>query len=383
MKTAINMILQYLYIRTSRIIIGDYMNKKRVLVISTVNLGFNGITSVIMNYYRNINRDKIQFDFVVCEEIHNSIAEEIKDLGGKVYNLPSRKKRTIKYLKELKKLVKQKNYEIVHLHGNSGTLYLDIHTLKKAGVPMRIVHSHNTTCNYKFIHKILKNSLNREMTDGIACSQVAGDWLFNKDYTIINNGIDIDRFLFNEQIRNEYREKMGVKNKFIIGHIGHFSYQKNHEYLIRVFNEVLKKEPNAILMLIGDGKLRYEIEEQLKELEIEKNVMLLGKRSDISELMQMMDIFVFPSRFEGLPVVLIEAQSAGLNALVSDAITKECQVTERVKFLGLDKDENEWAQEILSLRSVYNRDNVEEKLKKSKFNIKNETKKLEDIYFKY
>lgn len=355
------------------------MNVKRVLVVTTTNLGFNGITSVIMNYYRNIDRNKVQFDFAIAEEIHETIAKEIKELGGIIYQLSSRKKKTIKFLKELKKLVKEKKYEIVHVHGNSGTLYFDIHALKKAGVPMRIAHSHNSTCTHKIIHKLLKNKLNKEMTCGIACSKLAGDWLFNKDYVILNNGIDIEKFKFNEQVRREYRNKLNIQDKFVIGHIGHFSYQKNHEYLINVFSEVVKKKANSVLVLLGDGKLRSDIEDQIEQLGIKENVLLLGKRQDAAELMQAMDIFVFPSRFEGLPVVLVETQAAGLKSIVADTVTRECRITDKVSFFSLDEQEK-WIDYILDNDKEYVRNNIEDIMKNSKFNIKNETKKLKKIY---
>lgn len=357
------------------------MQTKRVLVVTTTDMGFNGITSVIMNYYRNIDRSKVQFDFAIGEKIDESIAKEIQKLGGSIYEMPSRKKKTLQFLKTLKQLVKEKHYEIVHVHGNSGTLYLDVNVLKRAGVPVRIVHSHNSTCNHKFIHKLFKNKLNKEMTYGIACSKLAGDWLFNRDYIIINNGIDIDKFLFDKSIRNEYRKNLNLEGKFVIGHIGHFSYQKNHEYLIKIFSEVVKKNPDAILILLGDGKLRGDIENQINELGIKDNVLLLGKRKDISQLFQAMDVFVFPSRFEGLPVVLVEAQAAGLKAFASDTITKECKITNNIDFLSLDNFKI-WVDSILNSDKEYIRDNVEEIMNSSKFNIKNEAKKLEEIYLK-
>lgn len=358
------------------------MKVKRVLIVTTTNFGFNGITSVIMNYYRNIDRDKIQFDFAIGEEIHGSLEEEIKELGGKVFKMPSRKKRTIKYIKSLKKLVEINKYKIVHVHGNSGTLYLDIHALKSVGVPVRIAHSHNSTCNYKFIHKLLKTSLNKEITDAIACSNLAGDWLYNREYIIINNGIDIRKFVFNKNIRNEYRRKMNLQNKFVIGHIGHFSYQKNHDFLLRTFKEVYDRNKSAVLMLVGDGKLRQDIEKKIDDFSLKESVIILGKRNDVAELMQAMDVFLLPSRFEGLPVVLVEAQTSGLKCIVSDSITKECQITGRVKYLSLYEDVNCWISEILKYNKNYNRDNVEEMIINSNYNIKNEVKKLEQIYLR-
>lgn len=352
----------------------------RVLIVSTTDLGFNGITSVIMNYYRNIDKKKIQFDFVICEKIHESVSDEIKKLGGNIYILPSRKKRLFKYIKSLKSLVKENNYKVVHVHGNSGTLYFDIHALKQVGVPVRIAHSHNSTCTYKIIHRLLKKPLSRETTHPIACSKLAGDWLFTKDYTVLNNGIDIEKFKFNNEVRDKYRREMDLEDKYVIGHVGNFLYQKNHEYLLKVFKEVINRNPKAVLMLVGDGKLEAEIKSLINRLGIQDSVLMLGKRSDTAELMQAMDVFVFPSRFEGLPVVLVEAQSAGLKCIISNAITKECQITGEVEYLDLSEEIDKWVDKILMIKSGYQRNIAFEKVRKSKFNIKNETKKLEEIY---
>lgn len=358
------------------------MSAKRILIITTTDLGYNGITSVIMNYYRNIDRNKIQFDFAIGEKIHTSVQNEIEELGGNIYIMPSRKRNTLKYLKELKKLVKEKRYEVAHVHGNSGTMYFDIHALKTAGVKRRIAHSHNSTCNHKIIHKILKATLNKEMTDGIACSKLSGDWLFNDNYTIINNGIDISKYLYSEKIRKEYREKMSLNDKFVIGHIGHFSYQKNHEFLLDIFKEVVKEEPKARLLLLGDGKLRGKIEEKIRKLGLDDKVILLGRRNDAEKLLQVMDVFVFPSRFEGLPVTLIEAQTSGLKCIVSDVVSKECVITENVQFISLEEDQKVWSESILTYNKCYSRDKIKEKVECSNFNIKVEVKKLESMYIK-
>ena len=349
-------------------------------MVITTDVGFNGITSVVMNYYRNINRDKIQFDFAIAEKIHNTIENEINNLGGRVFKLPSRKKNTLKYVKALKRIVKEKEYEIVHVHGNSGTLYLDIHALKKAGVSVRIAHSHNSTCNHKIIHKLFKRKLNSEMTVGIACSKLAGDWLFNSDYTIINNGIDIDKFIFRQNIRGKYRKEMGLEDKFVIGHIGHFSYQKNHEYLINIFKKIHDKDKKAILMLIGDGKLRSEIEEQINKLGLKDAVLILGKRQDVAELMQAMDVFILPSRFEGLPVVLVEAQANGLKCITSDVVTKEAKITGKLKYISLSENVEYWANKVMECKKQYIRDDVKDIFYRSEYNIENEVRKLEDLY---
>ena len=356
------------------------MDKVRVLVIATVELTYNGITSVIMNYYRNINRSKVQFDFVLGCGAQDWVIQEVTQSGGKIYNIPYRKKNTFKYVQELKKIIKENNYKIIHAHGNSGTLYIDMHIAKIAGASIRIAHSHNSTCNHKLIHSILKKPLNNNITHAFACSNLAGDWLYNKQYTVLNNGIEIDKFLFNTTIRNEYRKRLGIERKFVVGHIGHFSYQKNHEFLLDVFYEIHKIIPNSELILIGDGNLRESIEEKIKKLDLKEFIQILGKRNDVENIIQAMDVFVLPSRFEGLPVVLVETQASGLYCVASDAITKESNITRRVEYIDLKKGPKYWADRVIKYNFDYKRDDVLDLILNSKFNIKNETKKLEEFY---
>ncbi|MBW9148506.1 glycosyltransferase family 1 protein [Clostridium sp. CM028] len=356
------------------------MNQIRVLVVTTTYLGYDGITSVIMNYYRNIDRSKVQFDFALGHGAEEWVKEEIEKLGGEIYELPSRKKKTFRYIKELKRLIDKNNYKIVHAHGNSGTLYFDIHAAKCAKVPVRIAHCHNSTCNNKVVHYLLKLFLNNETTIALACSKLAGDWLYNKPYTILNNGIQIEKFIFNNSIREEYRKKLGITDNFVLGHIGHFSYQKNHEFLLDVFFEVHKMNPKAKLMLVGDGNLRADIDKKINDLGLDKDVLILGKRKDVSQLIHAMDVFVFPSRFEGLPVVLVEVQASGLHCIVADTVTQEAQITGKVEYISLDKTPLYWAEQIIKYKDTYKRDNACEVFLESEYNIENEAKRLQEIY---
>lgn len=360
----------------------EKIKETRILIVATTRLGYEGITSVIMNYYRNIDKTIFQFDFVIGRGIENWVKEEIISSGGSVYELSSRDKKTLNYIKELSKIIKSNKYEIIHVHGNSGTMYLDLHIAKINGVPVRIAHCHNSTCKHKLIHYILKPFLNREITHAFACSDLAGKWIYNKPYTVINNGIQVERFLFNEKIRKKYREELDIKDNFVLGNIGHFSYQKNHEFLLDIFYEVFKLNSKSKLMLIGDGKLREEIINKIKKLGLEESVLILGKRDDADKLIQAMDIFVFPSRFEGLPVALIETQASGLKCIVADTITREAQITGRVEYISLDEKGEYWAEKIVNIKSPYIRDDVYSKFINSKYNIKNETEKLKEIYLK-
>lgn len=355
------------------------MNETRVLIIATTRLGYDGITSVLMNYYKNIDKSKIQFDFIPAAGIENWVNEEILTLGGKIYNVPSRKKNIISYMLAIKKIIKNNKYKIVHMHGNSATLYLEILAAKLAKSKFRIAHCHNSTCTYKIIHYMLKKRLNKDITHAFACSKLAGEWLYNRKFYILNNGIDIEKFKYNEDIRSEYRKQLGLDKYFVIGHIGHFSYQKNHEFLLDVFSRVYSENSKARLLLIGEGELESEVQSKINSLGLQDVVMRLGKRNDNNKLLQAMDVFVLPSRFEGLPVVLVEAQTAGLFCVVSDVITEEAKLTEHIKYLSLDDSIDKWSYEINS-RKNYKRNDSYYLLQKSKFNVKNEAKRLEEFY---
>lgn len=352
-------------------------------MVITTDVGFNGITSVVMNYYRNINRDKIQFDFAIAEKIHNTIENEINNLGGRVFKLPSRKKNTLKYVKALKRIVKEKEYEIVHVHGNSGTMLMETLLAKMVRIKKIIVHCHSTKCNYPTLNKILTPMMKMIATNFIACSNDAGKWLYKENYLVLNNAIDLNKFKFNKFTREEYRRKLGIKDEFVIGHIGHFTNVKNHEFLIEVFKEVCKMHSKTKLLLVSDGPLLETIKNKVYELDLQDSVIFLGRRNDVDKLYQVMDCFVFPSKWEGLGMVLIEAQASGLPCFASKAVPKEAKVTGLVKYLSLEETSRTWAIKILetniNLRHMI-KDNVIEEISDSGYDIKNNVDVLKKIY---
>ena len=271
-----------------------------------------GVESVVMNYYRHMDRTKIQFDFICDEDSTNIPYEEIEKMGGKVILIPPYQK-VIKYHKELKKILKNGNYKIVHSHINTLSVF-SLFAAKCAGVPVRIAHSHSTTNKKEFKKNIMKQILRPFSklfaTDYMCCSELAGRWLFgNKEYDkgkvyLLNNAIDVDKFKFDENIRNAKRQELNIDdNTLVIGHVGRFVEQKNHRFLIDVFNEVHKQKSNSVLLLVGQGPLMHEIKEKVKKLGLENYVLFLGQRNDTNELYQAMDLFVLPSLYEGLPVV--------------------------------------------------------------------------------
>ena len=353
---------------------------KRVLIINISDTTYNGVTSVIMNYVRPTH-NTVKYDFVLCKIVDKRFVDELNELGENTYIPPcSRERHPVKYYRWLKNLMKRNKYDCVHVHGNSGTVYVEIHAAKKAGVPVRIAHSHSTSCKYLLVHKLLKSLLNKELTHAIACSDLAGKWLFDREHTILPNGIEVDRFKYSEDLRTRYRKELSLEDKFVIGHVGYMEDVKNHAYLLRVFEKLIQRKENAHLLLIGDGKIRAQIESSIFENGLSGYVTLLGKRPDIANLYQCMDVFVLPSIYEGLPVTSVEAQAAGLPCLISNNVTKQVSITENVKYINIQESNiDEWADALLN---VYECDKQKafNDVNNSEFNIENSVKILLSTY---
>lgn len=358
------------------------MTHRKVLIVNIANLGYGGISSVIMNYVRKTYQD-VDYGVVLCSAVEEKLVDELRSYGVKIFLPPySRRRKPFAYSIWLKKMLKEYKYDIIHVHGSSSTMYSEIHAAKQAHVPIRVAHSHSSSCKYVTIHKVLKPFLNRELTHAIACSDSAGKWLFTKAYSILPNGIDVDKFAFSQTIRDEYRKKMGLEDKFVIGHIGYMDTEKNHMFLLRVFKKLVEVRPDARLLLIGDGRLRSEIEQYIEENQLSDVVQVLGNRTDVANLYQCMDIFVLPSLFEGLPVTLVEAQSAGLRCLVSSAVTTQANITGDVQYLSVD-DENmgEWIRMLSENGDVTrNRSVFAETMGNSAFNISKSVEALLQAY---
>ena len=348
-----------------------------------------GVEAVVMNYYRHIDRSKIQFDFLCDEDSTNIPYEEIEQLGGRVILIPPYQK-VFKYQKELIRIFKENNYKIVHSHINTLSVF-PLRAAKKAGVKVRIAHSHSTTNKKEWKKNLLKQVLRPfskvYATNYMCCSELAGRWLFgDKAYDsgqvyLLNNAIDLDKFKYNEKLRKEKRKELGISDDtLVIGHIGRFVAQKNHDYLIDIFNEVHKKNPDSLLLLVGQGPLKEEIENKVKELKLNDSVRFLGQRNDANELYQVFDVFCLPSLYEGLPVVGVEAQAAGLLCIFSDDMTKETKVLDTTEFLSLNNTPKDWADSILDDVKKYKRIDTSKEMTSKNFNIKEEAKKLEKYY---
>ena len=332
------------------------MKPIRVLQVVTI-MNRGGLETMLMNYYRAIDRDQIQFDFMVHRTERGHYDDEIEELGGRIFRmLPIRPGTYSSYFKQLDDFFqKNKEYKIVHSHINENSSFV-LRAAKRANVPIRIAHSHLSDLKIDlklpfrmYARAYLKGSTNQFF----ACSKRAGKWLFgnnvnDKEIIVLNNAVNVKDFHYNSDTRYALRERLGVGDNLVIGHVGRFNKQKNHEFVIDIFKKVHDTHPNAILLLIGDGHLKEQIIEKVHKQGLSANVKFLGVREDISQLMQAMDLFLFPSLFEGLPVVLIEAQAAGLNCVVSDSITREVGITDRIQFISLNKSAETWAEKILS-----------------------------------
>jgi len=339
-----------------------------------------------MNVYRNIDRGKIQFDFLVGDNGGGKYdyEDEILNLGGKIYRVTLKSRNPFKCFFQTVILVKKGNYKIVHRHSNNAIMCIDLIAAKLGGAKTLIAHSHSSIVDShlgRVINKIFRPLLNLVSTYKFACSKKAGIWLFGKQmFTIINNGIDLEQFIYDKKVREVTRKKMHIENKFIIGHVGRFVYVKNHYFLIDILKKVKELTPNVVLVLVGDGPLRQKIELKIKEFDLSDNVILLGVRTDIVDLLQAMDVFVFPSLYEGLPVTLVEAQAVGLPCVISDTISSEVSLTTLIHRIPLNQSAAEWAKEIIKYKDILNRLNTHEDLKKAGYDIKYTVKYLEKLY---
>ena len=346
-----------------------------------------GVESVIMNYYENIDRTKFQFDFICDDDSTNIPYEKIEKLGGKVILVPPYQK-VFKYIKTLKKIFKENNYKIVHSNINTLSVF-PLYAAKKAGVPVRIAHSHSTSNKKEWKKNAVKNVLRpfskKNANVYFACSELAARYLFgNKTFeegkvTIINNAINLEKFKFNQGKREKLRKELKIKDdEFVVGHIGRFVSQKNHTFLIDIFNELRKENNKAVLLLIGQGPLQDQIKEKVRELGIEDSVRFAGQVDNASDYYNAMDVFVLPSLYEGLGMVLIEAQANELPCIASTEVPKKASVSNQVEFISLKEENKKWADNILrknrkDCKFVYTKDY-------EKYDIRKECQKLQDEY---
>lgn len=380
--------------------------------------GIDGISSYIMNIYRNINRSKVEFTIISFYSKKAFFESELLALGGKIvkYQIDNIKgiRKKVVIGKSIIKELNRNYYDSVYLQSSVPYDHLYMYFIKKySNVPIRIIHSHNSSFDNQFGNSIrmilgyFSKLFESSSTNYLSCSKKAAYWLFRKstvengEVELINNGIDINKFKYDVEIRNIFREKLGISDKVIIGNglkmerkeelqrriskkvvignVGRFTFQKNHKFLLEVFNEYLKINNEAILILVGEGELEEEIRNKVKELNIDNKVIFYGISNEVEKLMQAMDCFVMTSFYEGLPIVGVEAQASGLPLILSDKITNEIKIISNVKFISLNDNARMWACEIDKSIKLQRKDTSNELVEKG-FDIESIAKKLEELF---
>ncbi len=369
------------------------MKKIRVLQINAGSRNFGGVSAMLLNIYRNINKDIIEFDFLTPNKTtYSEYIDEIINIGGNVYEFNINNSTLfgkVKLCRRLKKFLLENKYDIIHI--NSGILLFNMivaYTSKKYSNSKIIVHSHNAG-RRSFIKKIfsypIKKILEHKSDMLLSCSNLASRYMYTKKgmkrVKIIKNGINTNKFSYNEQIRDKKRKELKLENKLVIGNVGRFTSQKNHTFMINVFEELKKKCNAAVLVLIGQGELENNIKRLVSEKNLEDSVLFLGQRKDVNDMYQAMDVFFLPSLYEGFGIVNIEAQSSGLICVVSDSIPDEANVTGSTIRISLKEPISVWVNSLLEA-SKNERVNMSDKVKVSGYDIKITVSELEKIYIK-
>lgn len=342
-----------------------------------------GIENFIMNIYRNIDREKIQFHFILNMKKEVSYDEEIESMGGKIYYVTRKAENPIKNFLEVRKIIREQKYDTVCRHSDNAFTVVDLLAAKLAGTKRIIMHSHSTQTKNSGLHKFFRLWFPYVTTHRFACSKTAGKWMYgNKDFQVVPNAIDTDKFLYSESIRNKMRKEWNVEDAHVYGHVGSFVYAKNHPFLLDVFHEISKQDEKAVLFLVGDGDLRKEAEEKVKEYGLEKKVIFTGRRMNVPDFLQMFDVLLFPSVYEGLPVSLVEAQTSGLQCLISDRITDEVILTDCARNYAIDLGAESWAKkamEVMEKAQNTARESKQEKIKEVGYDIHSLTKFYENF----
>ncbi len=359
---------------------------KKVLIVLTGGLLNDGITLSLIDLLKSIKDDQLSIDVLNSNNASIECLNNFEKVDCNIIDSPNRKKKPIQYILFLNGLLKNGDYDVIHVHGSSYIMGLELFVAKMNGVPLRIAHSRNTKTNNKLLHMLFKGIFFSSYNYALACGNDAGRWLFgNRSFQIVHNGKNLEKFRYNEIIRKKIREKYNIGDNVLFGHVGNFNYQKNHSFLIDVFNDYHKKNSRSILMLVGHGPLEDDIKKKVSQLQLQDSVIFTGSVDNVYELLQGMDIMLFPSLFEGLPNVVLEWQAAGLMSLISDTITDECKVSDLIGFLPINQGTSEWISEIDRILEMnINRQKLSElgcqELAKHGFDIHESAEKIRKLY---
>ena len=357
------------------------MNK--ILVINTVPTERNGITGVIFNYLNAIERGGLRMDLLSLNEPNSVYIKQVEERGGKVYVLPRRGNRIFRYWNGLRILVSENHYDIVHVHGNSHTIVLELTAIKAAGGAKCIVHAHSTSCSHMLLHHLLSPIFSVLCDYGLACGAKAGYFMFGKSrFVIINNGVDVERYRFNPMNRKKTRNLLNItEGECLLGHVGYFQDIKNQRFIVEIMRHL---DSQFKLVLIGDGPQRKEVKERVIEYGLSDRVIFTGSITNVESYLSAIDLIIMPSLFEGVPLTLIEQQASGLNCVVSDTITREADKTGNVTFVPLSDGPEKWASIIKKMPVETERTKISEeaigRIETTGYSIQREANKLLDFY---
>lgn len=364
------------------------MNNEKIRVLHIgLDAYLGGIETYLLKIATYIDKEKYQFDFLSYYNFKPYFMKELKDLGSNFYYITHRKKNYIKYILDLNALYEKEHFDIVHCHLNS------LSSIEPCLIALKykckvIVHSRNAgnivSLKSRLLHKLNYYILPKKKICAVAVSDLAGKWMFgeNSDFIVLNNGVNTTSFAYNEQYRNIVREELKIsEQQEVIIHVGAFRYQKNHDFIIDIFCEYVKKHPSAILLLVGEGDLIVQTKDKVSRLNIQNKVKFLGNRKDIPKLLSASDKFLFPSYYEGFPNALLEAETSGLYCIVSNTITTQAMLPNLCTSLSLEEPASKWAEE-LSENHVDDRKCAKKIVENAELDISGEMKRLTELYYK-
>lgn len=370
---------------------------KKVLVTGASNIGKAGVATILYNWGQNFDRDSVVYDYLAQRGLPDKeFQDNIALQGGQIFvpNLPksNKIKKMLNIIGWIEKVLKENKCDVFHINSDSAYLAaIYIAIAKRAKIKHIIVHSHSTmiddlnkiTRSIKIaMHYICRGYVRKNAEVKLACSKDAGKWMFASDTSVtIPNGIALDKFEYDEQYRNEQRKELGIEDKFAVGCVGRLSYTKNHLFSIKIFQEILKQKPDSVFLIIGEGEERHIIEQYVRENNLTGKVILLGNRFDVNKLLSCIDVFLLPSRFEGLGIVYIEAQASGMPVFASDVIPEEAFVTDLMHKHSLNETPKQWADDIISCADA-KRKNVIGEIEKAGYSIRASAQLLQSVYMK-
>ena len=351
-----------------------------------------GAETFLMKLYRALDKTEYQLDFCINVKEKCFYEDEINELGGRIYRIPSKSENLKEFRKQLYSIIKDEGYERVLRITSNAMGFMEMKIAKKAGAKIRAIRSSNSSdgasIKTKAFHVLGKLLYGRYVNVKIAPSDLAAQYTFEKkaykkgEVNILHNAIDLDVYKYSEESRIAIRKEFGLENKTVIGHVGRFNTQKNHAFLLKIFSEIVRLDSNSVLMLVGKGDLESAIREQAKELGVFEKIIFTGVRSDVPALLSAMDVFVMPSFYEGMPNTVIEAQATGLPCIISDTITKEANITGLVDYMSLDASADKWAKTTLEdIRKIRNVDEAKSKIRDNGYDIDSCIKEFTKILF--